>query len=73
MLIYPFLLEETLRLWELGFNTIGESGSVVPRAHLNQSKQKFEESHLLTISVNKTTYRIRPFFRVFAEDILSKR
>jgi len=56
-----------------GFNTIGESGFVVPGAYLNQSKQKFEESHLLTINVNKTTYRIRPFYWVFAKDILSRR
>ena len=56
-------------LWKLGFSTIGETVSVVPWAYLNQSKQKLEESHLLTIIVNKTTCRTRPFHWIFAEDI----
>ena len=56
-------------LWELGFSTIGEDVSAVPWAYLSQSKQKLEESHLLTITINKTTCRTRPFRWIFAEDI----
>lgn len=56
-------------LWELGFSTIGETVSVVSWAYLNQSKEKLEESHLLTIIINKTTCRTRPFCWICAEDI----